>query len=153
MKLLSDLPDRLAGLSEVFLFSADGKKLLGKRKILALRGAAHEIIRLEGIGDRNEAEKLKGVILAVSRGDAYELEEGSYFIPDLLGMRVEDQEKGMIGTLRDVLDSPAQDILQIRRKGLKDLLMPMTKETVLEVDFEDGIIRVRLPKDLWEVYD
>lgn len=153
VKLLSDLPDRLASLSEVLLFSPDGKKPLGCRKISGLRGAGHEIIALEGITDRTEAEKYKGCLLAVPRDQAYPLEEGQYYIADLIGMRVSDKTRGVFGKLSQVLDSPAQDIMQIKRAGKKDLLLPMNKETLTDVDFENGIINVILPPGLWEVYE
>ncbi len=153
VKLLSDLPDRLAGLAEVFLFAPDEKTLLGKRHILNLRGADHSIIKLEGIRDRSAAEKLRGVFLAVPREEAYPLKKDQYFLADLLNMKVYDKLRGLIGTLKDAAENPSQDILFIARKGKKDLLLPFTKENVLSVDFSKGIIKVDLPEGLWEIYD
>lgn len=153
LKLLSDLPDRLAGLAEVWLFSRDGKTQLGRKKILALRGAAHEIIKLEQVDDRDAAEKLKGCFLAVSRQEAYPLSDGQYFVDDLLGLKVRDRNRGEIGVLQDALDNPAQPILLIRRPGKKDLLLPLNQATLEDVDFEEEVIKVNLPEGLWEVYE
>ena len=153
VKLLSDLPDRLAGLEEVYLLSPDGKVNRGKRKILSLRGADHEIILLSGVPDRAEAEKLKGCYLSVDRSEAYALDEDQYFVSDILGMQVRTSDRGIIGKLGDVLDSPSGEIFQIERPGSKDLLLPLCGGVLLHVDFDEGIIDVALPGGLWEVYE
>lgn len=153
MKLLSDRPGRMADLSEVLLFEKDGKTSAGKRRIVGLKGSSHDIIKLEGIDDRSEAEALKGFYLAVPREAAYEPEEGEYFIPDLIGMRVADRERGVIGTLAEVPETPANDILLVKRSGKKDLLIPLAPGILQDVDFAEGVIHVVLPAGLWEIYE
>ncbi len=152
-KILSDLPDRLAGLEEVYLFSPNAKQNLGKRKIESVRGAAHDLVKLAGVESREEAEKLKGTYLSLSRAEAMPLAEGQYYITDLIGMRVADHNRGLIGTLKDVLDTPSGDLFVIKREGAKDLLLPIRGGALSEVDFAEGIIQVQLPEGLWEIYE
>ncbi len=152
-KILSDLPDRLAGLEEVYLFSPDAKKNLGLRRLQDVRGAQHDLVKLEGVETRDDAEKLKGSYLSVKREEALPLEEGQYYISDLIGMKVRDEARGVIGTLKEVLDTPAGDLFVIKRPGAKDLLLPTRGGALLDVNFTEGEIYVSLPEGLWEVYD
>ncbi len=152
VKLLSDLPDRLVGLEEVSLYSPDGKRNLGTFKLTEVRGNNLEIIRLEGVTTREAAEKLKGAYLAVERADAYELEDGQYFIADLIGMEVRDEVRGKIGVLAEVSEGVGTDLLRVSRGQMKDLYLPVQGGNLLDVNFAEGFILVSLPEGLWEIY-
>ena len=110
------------------------------------------IIKLSGVSDRTQAEQLNGHYLAVRREDASPLEEGEYYIADLIGMEVIDETRGVIGTLRNVIDG-ASPVLQIQRPCKKDLYMPKLGGHFKNADLETGKIEVSLPEGLWEIYD
>lgn len=153
LHLLSDQKDRMLDLKKVTLLHPDTEEFVSEHTIVHLRGAQHEIILLSDIKDRTQAEKYKSFLVAIPRDEAYELEEGEYFIPDLLGLYVEDKERGRIGIVDDVIQGSAQDVLKIKRKGKKDLYLPFQGGNVIDVLFDTSTILVKLPNGLWEVYE
>lgn len=98
-------------------------------------------LRLNGIQDRNEAEKQRGMMLYVDRAHARKLEEGETFICDLLGCKVIDFDKNEIGVVKDVLQPGGNDVYVIKTpKG--EMLLPAVRHIVPEIDVEKGIMKV-----------
>lgn len=93
---------------------------------------------LEGIDDIDQAMLLKGEILYAARED-FRLKKGAYFIADLVGLPVIDDESGITyGTLREVINRGASDIYVIDTEN-GECMMPAVKEFVKRVDVETGI--------------
>ncbi len=111
------------------------------------------LVRLEGCDDRNMAETLKGRFISVDRKNAVKLEEGSYFIEDLKGLEVTDDERGLLGVIKDVYKSGPKHIVMVQRKGKQDLLIPFAKEIFYDVRPAQNIVKCRLPAGLYELYD
>ena len=151
--LLSDRPNRLAELSAVQLISKDEKKILGTYHLESLRGHANEIIKFVEVSDRDEALRIKGAFLAISRENTYDLENGEYFIKDLLNLEVFDVANTKLGIIKDIVESAASELFIIERKGKKDLILPAIPENTVEVNLAEGKIIVNLPKGLLEVYE
>ena len=97
--------------------------------------------RLDGAASRDEAEKQRGVKLFMSRNDAPPLEEGRYYISDLIGCKVCNRNSTYLGTNREVMQPGANDVLVIDTdKG--EMLLPMLPHVVLEVDIDSGIVTI-----------
>ena len=109
------------------------------------------ILKLRGIEDRNasEAQKNKGVY--IEETDLAELPEGTYYIRDLIGMKILDEKGQPLGTLNNVLQNSAQDLYEIRLEEGRKILLPVVRACVLDVDPEQKTIRVRLPEGLLEL--
>ena len=99
------------------------------------------IAQLEGINDINAAMPLKNKVIKIDRNDA-RLPRGSFFIQDILGASVVDEEGNEIGKLTDVIDVPRGQIYEVKGEG--DHLIPAVPEFVLSVDADAGVIVVRL---------
>lgn len=108
------------------------------------------ILRVEEVSDRTFAEQYAGAWLALPRGQLPELGEDEYFLHDLVGLEVVDEELGPIGKVEDVYDVPGGPLLAVRVEG-RERLLPFRSETVAEVDLEAGTVRTRLPVGLLEV--
>ena len=102
------------------------------------------IIRFKGVGDRNAAEALKGKYLYVDRANARELGEDEFFIADLVGMDVQTEEGASVGSLKDVIQGPAQDVYEIDKPEGGVFLVPAVSQFILNVDMEKRIITVKL---------
>ncbi len=103
------------------------------------------IIKISGIDTPEEAAKLKRREFYVDRENAVPLKKDEYYIADLIGMSVIDEEDNKLGTLKDVLQTGANDVYIVSRDGdSSDLLIPAIKECVLNVDVEEGVIKVHL---------
>ncbi len=150
--VLSEHPDRLQELSELSLLTAGGL-FVRRVKISARKAHGHDIVKIDDLDDRDEAQALKGCYLSVTREEAAPLPEGRFYIRDLIGLKVVDEQRGEIGYLRAVSDNNAQDIYEIKRPELKPLFLAVSKETFINADLEKKEIHVKLPEGLWEVYD
>ncbi|MBP5493227.1 MAG: 16S rRNA processing protein RimM [Clostridiales bacterium] len=111
------------------------------------------LVKFEDVSDRDEAAKWNGFFLAVSRDAAVKLPKDRYFIADLIGLKVIDDEHGELGTIKDVINSGASDIIIVKRKGKNELLIPYLKTVVTNVDLEAGTMSVTLPEGLYEIYE
>ena len=105
------------------------------------------ILQFKEITDRDMAEKLRKKELYVDRAHAVPLEEDEYYISDLEGLDVyENDEK--IGTLQEVLRTGANDVYRIERNDGSELLLPAIKQCVLKVDIKEGRVDVAVMEGL-----
>ena len=103
------------------------------------------ILKFKGYDNINDIEKYKGRQLYVTRENAVELKEDEYFIAELIGLEIRDEEGESIARLEDVIQTGANDVYVIRMNGDdREVLLPAIKECILEVNVEGGYIRVHL---------
>lgn len=105
------------------------------------------IVKFKSIESIEEAEKLKGKILLVSR-DEFDLPDGVYFVADLIGLSVYEGDT-LYGKIDDVFPAGGCDVYSI--KGEKEILFPALKENILEVDLENKIMKVKIPEGLLDL--
>ena len=117
---------------------------LGERETKVVSARTHKdfvIAKLEGIDDINAAMALKGREVTVRREDAA-LPHGAFFLQDILGTRVVDEDGNGIGELVEIMERPASNVYVV--KGETEHLIPAVPEFVLATDAENGVITVRL---------
>ena len=102
------------------------------------------ILKLAGISDRDGAEAVRGKELFITESDLPELPEGQYYIRDLIGMTVKEENGEILGKVSDVLQNTAQDIFEVENADGRKILIPKVDQFVLEIDKAAGEIRVRL---------
>ena len=108
-------------------------------------------MKIEGYKTPEEAHKLIGKILYLDR-DQLELEEGTYFIADLIGMKVvdaDDPEK-VYGTLTEVSQTGANDIYHVRFADGVTHYVPAIPQVVVKTDVEGKTMVIRPLKGLFE---
>ncbi|MDJ0732665.1 MAG: ribosome maturation factor RimM [Nostocaceae cyanobacterium] len=123
------------------------------------------IIKIAGVENRNQAEELRGCKLLVPESDRPKLEEGEYYVLDLIGVQVFMQETGkFIGTVVDVI-SAGNDLLEVElqqeegetgkvtnhKKSAKKVLIPFVEAIAPVVDLESGRIEITPPPGLLEI--
>jgi 16S rRNA processing protein RimM len=96
---------------------------------------------LEGVADRNAAEAMRDTLLFVDRESAIKLPEGRYFIADLIGLAVTDEEGNALGTLADVRQAGGNDVYAV--EGERSFLFPAVKRAIARVDIEEGVMTLR----------
>jgi len=106
------------------------------------------ILKFKGIDDINDVEKYKGLRLLVAREDALELKEGQYYLTDLIDLQVVLEDGSSLGVLTEVLQTGANDVYVVKTKEDKEILIPAIKECILEVNMEDGYMKVHLLEGL-----
>ncbi len=102
------------------------------------------ILTLGGVTDRTAAEALRGAEVSIRESDAAPLDVDEYFIHQLYGLRVVESGGGEIGIVREVLQTGANDVIVVERRGRSDTLLPMIHEVVERLDVAAGQIVVRL---------
>lgn len=150
---ITDNVRRFAKLKHVFFVKEDGSVITEKDITLSRMDRGNVLLTFDGITDRDAAEKIRGIYLAVDRKDAVKLPKDTYFIADLLGMDVVDDERGPLGKVTDVIETGANFVLEMKRKGKKDLLVPFVAAVCYEVDQEERVIKTQLPEGLYEIYE
>ncbi len=99
------------------------------------------VAKLEGIADRTAAEKYKGLLIAVPRAELPEQEEGEYYWSDLVGMSVENLAGETFGTVDNLLETGANDVLVVKdERG--EILIPFIDPVIQQVDLKNRTIRV-----------
>jgi len=109
------------------------------------------IIKLKGIDDRDAAEKSKGKYVYMQEDQLDDLEEGQYYIRDLIGYDVCDENDRHIGVLSDIVRNTLQDIYVVRNPDDKEILIPGVDEFIMSVDSENKKIIVKLMEGLLEL--
>ena len=99
------------------------------------------IAKLEGVDDVNAAMRLKGKTLSVRREDAV-LPKGAFFLQDIINARVMDEDGNEIGTLVDILETPASNVYVV--KGETEHLIPAVPAFIKKTDPDAGMITVHL---------
>ncbi len=102
------------------------------------------ILKFKGINDINDIEKYRGKDLLISREDAVQLEEGEYFIYDLIDSDVITDEGEALGTLSEIMATGANDVYVVKTPEGKEILIPSIKDCILDVDVENKKILVHL---------
>ena len=106
------------------------------------------ILKFKGIDNINDIEKYKGRDLWIPREEAQELDEDEYYIADLLGMKVLLEDGSEFGTLKNVMETGANDVYIVDSVEHGEVLLPAIKECILDVDIETNTMTVHLMKGL-----
>lgn len=104
--------------------------------------SGYPCIRFEGCNDREAAERLRGALIEIDEADLPALDDGLYYVHDLVGLEVVTTAGEPIGELVEVLHTGANDVYIVRRPGQRDVLIPAIADVVVEVDVPAGRMRI-----------
>ncbi len=102
------------------------------------------ILSLDGIEDRNDADMLRGKKVYIREENLRVLPEDTFYIRDLIGCEVEDEKRGRIGVVVNVIQNVAQDIYEVESDDKKVVMIPAVSEFIKKVDIENRKITVCL---------
>lgn len=138
----SDYKERFEEFSKVYL----NNDLYKISKVRYMKDMV--ILKLTGIDDRTEAEKHRGKDVFIGSEDLRVLPEDTYYIFDLIGLSVRDEEGGHIGTVSDVIQNSTQDLYEIETENKSKFLIPAVEEFIRRIDLENKTMTVRLIEGL-----
>ncbi|NLV35835.1 MAG: 16S rRNA processing protein RimM [Clostridiaceae bacterium] len=148
MKLipLTDDPRRFDELKWAYI-EKDGQ--LEKLSILDVKYVKGSVmIKFSGIDSMSEAEKYKDCFVLVDREHAVKLPEDSFFICDIIGCSVFDENGRLLGELTNVLETGSNDVYVVKDDSGKEILVPALKSVVSNVSLNQQRIDVIIPKGL-----
>lgn len=102
------------------------------------------LMQLEGVNTVEKAENLRQSYLLVDRQKEEPLEEGVYYIVDLLGLEVYTDEGKLLGKVDDIFNTGSNDIYVVKDELGKQILLPGISDVLKDVDLEKGKITVHL---------
>ena len=142
----ADSPEFLAEFDELYLDK-------GAKKIGITSSRVHKnmlIMKIKGIDTVEQADALRNKVLYMNRNDV-ELEEGAYFIQDLIGLDVIDDDTGeRLGRLDDVSETGANDVYHVRTDEGRVFLIPVIPDVIREVSLEEGCVKIFKMKGLFD---
>ena len=106
------------------------------------------LIKFKGIDKVEDAELLRNSYLKVNRQDEPELEEGTYYIVDLIGLDVYSDDGNLLGKVDDIFNNGSCDIYAIKDELGKQLLLPAISDVIKEINLEEKRIVVHIIKGL-----
>ena len=130
---------RFSYLKHIFISKDGYMKIVGFFK--ASVDTENEYMLLYGLHDRDAAEKLRGIYLYVDRENAAKLPQGSYYIQDLIGLKVTDDEGREYGEVKDILQNGCADVYVV--KGEVSMMFPAVPDVIVSRDIEKGIMVLR----------
>lgn len=132
---------------DYLIIEGEGEKKFSVDSIRTVKNTV--LVQFEEFDDINQVERFKNKEVYYLREDYDDLEEGQYYVVDLIGLEVVDQVNGKVGTLKEVLKNTAQDIYVIEKTdGSGVFYMPAVEAFLDRIDMEEGKIHVKLIEGL-----
>jgi len=108
------------------------------------------VAKLETIDSRDDAAALVNSDIQIDAGQLPELEEGEVYWRDLIGLTVIGRDDQVLGQVKSLFETGANDVIVVAT-GKDDMLIPyVPDEIVLEIDFEQGQLKVAWDQDYLE---
>ena len=149
----TDNPARFADMDTLRLYGSDGT-LRAELTLLSVRFLDSKGIVVAGtkeVTDRNGAEALVGATVEIFPEERYPLEEGAFWVDDLIGMTVVDHSTGdVLGTVSEVFPAGENDLYVVRDEAGTDHFIPAVREFIAGVDLDRREIRISLIEGLWD---
>lgn len=145
----TDDPRRFRRLKEVVLDTGREKMNLEIEGVKFFKQFV--ILKFKGLDNINDIEKYRQKSLYVTRKNAVRLQRDEYFIADLIGLKVQDKDGKELGTVKDVIETGANDVYEVEMADGKSLLLPAIKQCILNVDVENGTMQVHVLEGLLDL--
>lgn len=145
----TDDPERFKTLKHVLLDTGREKKPLEIQGVKFFKQFV--ILKFKGLDNINDIEKYRQKSLYVTRKNAVRLQRDEYFIADLIGLKVQDEDGKELGTVKDVIETGANDVYEVEMADGKSLLLPAIKQCILNVDVENGTMQVHVLEGLLDL--
>ncbi len=147
-RVLTDYPETFHDLERVYIGKTADDRHPRQHQLKHVRfNKDYALLSLDGIRDRNDADPLRKGIVMMDVADAAPLEQGEYYLYQLIGLKVRSDEQ-VIGVIREVLQTGANDVYVVASDTYGELLLPAHDETIVDIDFEAELVTMRLPKGL-----
>ncbi|MBO8137729.1 MAG: ribosome maturation factor RimM [Desulfotomaculum sp.] len=146
---LTDFPDRFKELDEVSVYINEQRYTYHVEK--SRRHKQFIVVKFKEIDNINDAEKLKGGLMQITREQLMPLPKDSYYIFEIVGLDVYDENGEKLGQVKNVLKTGANDVYVVKPLHGRDILVPALKKVVKKIDLEANRMVVELPEGLLDL--
>lgn len=105
------------------------------------------LLSLDGVSTVDMAKELIGAGLFIERAQLPELEEGTYYWHDIIGLSVFATDEDYLGRVDSIISTGSNDVFVVKNSD-KEILIPALESVVLEIDFKRKMMRIDLPEGL-----
>ena len=102
------------------------------------------LIKFKGVENPEDANLLRDAYLLVNREEEEPLEEGTYYIVDMIGLDVYTEEGELLGKLEDIFNTGSNDIYVVKDELGKQILLPAISDVIKQIDMENRKMIVHL---------
>jgi len=106
------------------------------------------LLKVKGIDKIEDTEKYKNCYLKINRENAVKLPDNTYFIIDLIGIEVFDEDEKNLGKIIDVFPTGSNDVYVVKDELGKQILLPAIKSVIKDVDIKNKKMIVHLIEGL-----
>lgn len=136
---ITSRPEHLQRVKTVFI--GEGLTPYSLRRAAVHKGAVM-IVTLAGVDTREGAEALRGQEVYMRQNDAAPLDEDEYFLHDLPGLNVQTTAGTVVGVVKEVIETGANEVLVVTRPEGGEVLIPMIKDIVKQLDLAGGLVMI-----------
>ncbi len=149
VRLFTDYPERIRQLETVYLGDSPDSSTVIPYAVEAIRfHQGYGLLKLTIINDRDAADRMRQLLVMVDLEHAVPLEEGEFYLYELIGLNVITDQDEPLGTITEVLETGANDVYIVDSPTYGEVLIPALADTILKTDIAGGIMVVRLPDGL-----
>ena len=142
VKPFTDNIERFDELEKVYIENKKGKKEYEIEEVKYHKNMV--LIKFKGIENPEDANLLRESYLLVDRANEKPLEEGTYYIVDMIGLDVYTDENEFLGKLEDIFNTGSNDIYVVKNELGKQILLPAIDDVLKEIDMENRKVIVHL---------
>jgi len=149
VRILTDFPERISDLDSVYVGVTPDDPNVKSYKIEGIRfHYEYGLLKLATIDDRDAADLMRQLLIMIDIENAVPLEEGEFYLYQLIGLRVETKAGETLGTISEVLETGANDVYIVQSPQYGEVLIPALETVILKTDIAAGVVIVELPEGL-----
>jgi 16S rRNA processing protein RimM len=149
MRVLTDFPEHITKRAHVYLGNDPTATTAKPYQVQHMRmHKGYALLKLKDIDDRNHAELLRDLLVMVHIDDAVPLDDDEIYLFQLIGMVAQTTNGEVLGEISDVLETGANDVYVVQSPTYGEILIPVTDETIVATEIDDGVVIVSLPDGL-----
>ena len=149
MRILTDYPERITELEQIYIgtdVTADNAVAYQVQHMRMHKG--YGLLQIEGVNTRDQADFFRKLYVMVAITDAVPLEDGEFYLYQVMGITVRTVQGEELGSVIDVIETGANDVYVLKSQQYGEILIPVTAETIVETNIAAGYIIVKLPAGL-----
>lgn len=139
---LTDFPERFKNLKTVKIYKGSVVKELSIEYVRPYKGTL--LLKFAEINNKEEAQQYNNALIKIEQGNAYKLPAGYYYHFQLMEMNVFDSRLGLLGKIKEILETGANDVYVVESPKYGEILIPAIKEVIMDINADKKEMQVKL---------
>ena len=149
VEIITSFPEHFLDLKQVYIEKENKKQAYSIEQVRLSNRFV--FIKFIGIDTIDQAEQLRDHYLYITQEDLTPLGEDEYYIHQLVGLKVYDEQGQFLGVLKDVLSYASNDVYVVESESKKEIMVPAVKSIIKKVDLKAGTMTIHLMEGLTDL--